>query len=527
MVSGVFEQVPVAGDLAAAGRQVSVLFQQPSAADGAAAGEPDYFKDLNLNRVVAAAVAGRDEEYGLAGFWHAPPADPQEVGYRQEAFRDLDHADLQSRVRAFNGRMRTVRRDLRRAQKLHYQRQREAWFLAAAEEYGIAARALAGDLAGAELGSRALRTFRDALRDYLDSPRFASLEGDTARVRAELDGVRYCLEIRDSRARVTRYAGEADYSREVEDVFARFREADVPGIRGDVRDSPDMDHVEAAVLDLVARLHPTQFTALEAFCRTWAGFLDPLLAGFDREVQFYLGYLEAIAPLRPAGLEFCYPQVSGSKQIEVQATFDLALALALTGQHKPVVCNDVRLSGAERLLVVTGPNQGGKTTFARTVGQLHYLAGLGCLVPGRRARLLRCDRIFTHFDRREDVRDLRSKLEDDLTRVRVILDSVTADSLVVLNEAFTSTTVADALLLGRRVLGQLIDADVLGVYVTFVDELAALHPAVVSMVATVDPDDPARRTYQVVRRPADGRAYAAALAGKHRLTRDAIRGRLA
>jgi DNA mismatch repair ATPase MutS len=124
------------------------------------------------------------------------------------------------------------------------------------------------------------------------------------------------------------------------------------------------------------------------------------------------------------------------------------------------------------------------------------------------------------------VRDLRGKLEDDLTRIRDIVELATGDSLVVMNEAFTSTTLADALTLGRHIMRRLIDLDLLAVYVTFVDELAAAGPHVVSMVATVDPVDPTIRTYRVVRRPADGLAYAVAIARKHGLTRQALKERL-
>jgi DNA mismatch repair ATPase MutS len=96
-----------------------------------------------------------------------------------------------------------------------------------------------------------------------------------------------------------------------------------------------------------------------------------------------------------------------------------------------------------------------------------------------------------------------------------------------MNESFTSTTLADALFIGTAVLTRVIEMDPLCVYVTFVDELASLSATTVSMVATVLPDNPATRTYKVVRKPADGRAYAAALAEKYGLTAESLRERVA
>ena len=162
----------------------------------------------------------------------------------------------------------------------------------------------------------------------------------------------------------------------------------------------------------MARLHPETFSQLEQYCARNQRYLDDTIGRFDREVQFYLAYLEYIAPLEANGLAFSHaPRVGAVQGCARHAKRSIWRWRAkLVGGRLAVVCNDFHLTDPERILVVSGPNNGGKTTFARMFGQLHYLASLGLPVPGEDARLFLSDRIFTHFEREEDIETLRGQV---------------------------------------------------------------------------------------------------------------------
>lgn len=506
----------------------SILFLYPEryALDGEIA-EPACFSDLNLDQVVDAATATRGE-YDLKGYFHICLGSVDEVSYRHEILRDLEEQPVLSHVRLFADAMHAMREHLVQAGKLYNGYQRDSWFLDAVEIYCRAVGTLAAGLEKAALKSRGMRAFRAHLQAYIGSKRFTSLTSAIAGLKRDLTAIRYCIYFIGDGFRVHRYRQETDYSVEIEQTFAKFRQGDAKDYRSKLPDWIEMNHVEEKVLEFVGRLWPEPFERLEKFYATESGaFADERVSGFDRQVQFYLAWLEYIEPLKQQGLHFCYPRVSDrSKAVKGVETFDLALAHKLETEKKRVVCNDFSLRGKERILVVSGPNQGGKTTFSRTFGQMHHLASLGLTVPGREAQLFLFDRLFTHFEREEDISNLRGKLQDDLVRVHEILEEVTPRSIVITNEIFTSTTLQDATFLSEKVMRVLVELDLICVWVTFIHELSTFSDKTVSMVSIVDPDNPAIRTFRVERQKASGRSYAMSIAEKYGLTQERLKERI-
>ncbi len=505
----------------------SILFERPEDSIKTEPLEaPGFFVDLNLDQIVDAITAGKPE-YNLKPFFYAPLHDIDAITYRHEIMQDLENKILFENIKSFAYRMRIMRKHLTQADKLYYKYQKESWFLDAVDIYCDAINCLVHDLFLAELTSRGFLTFRDYLVHYASSDRFTSLLAETAQLKADLSTVHYCLLIKGNRITVRQYEGEIDYSADILETFEKFKQGTVKDYRVEFSEWPDMNHVEAKILDLVAQLYPDIFSSLDNYYAKHRHYLDETIGVFDREIQFYVAYLEHIALFKRRGLKFCYPQMSTkSKEVYEYEGFDLALAYKLISEDSSVVCNDFYLKDPERIFVVTGPNQGGKTTFARTFGQLHYLASLGCPVPGREAQLFLFDRLFTHFEKEENIQNLRGKLQDDLVRMHHILHQATSNSILILNEIFTSTTAQDALYLSKKLMKTLIELDVLCVWVTFIDELASLSEKTVSMVSTIVPENPALRTYKIVRRPADGLAYAIAIAEKYRLTYDQLKERI-
>ncbi|WP_083902244.1 hypothetical protein [Pandoraea sp. B-6] len=496
----------------------SLLYEGPEPA-ALRSTAPATFVDLHLGSVML-HVNTNQAEFDLDPILNTPLERLTDIAYRQEVAAELEQLAVSTAVNEFAELMRHSRKSEERSLKAYFGYEKKFWFLDAARQYCAAVDRVTEAFNDLDLRSAGLRRMREYVTEYAHGPQYVALKSEILGLIEMLTNVRYCVWIDGGEVTVYPFGEEQDYSETIHATFAKFRKNTVRDYRVAYRSSDSMNHVESWIVDLVARRYPDTFSQLDAFALR-PSFRDGGLVKFDNEVAFYLGYFNYIARFREVGLPFCYPEVTAEKgEIAGTDIFDIALAEKLVQNHSSVVLNDFRLDGPERIVVVSGPNQGGKTTFARMFGQLHYLAALGLPVPARAAKLYLFDEIFTHFERSEDITTLRGKLEDDLFRMHLILEQATSRSVIIMNEIFSSTSLKDAMKLGARLVEKLSAIDAYCVCVTFIDELSTINEKTVSMVSMIDPKNPAVRTFRVERQVADGLAYAHAIAEKYEITYD-------
>jgi MutS domain V len=188
------------------------------------------------------------------------------------------------------------------------------------------------------------------------------------------------------------------------------------------------------------------------------------------ELGFYIGCLNLHERLGARGESTTFPECSTAQEptLVARGLYDVAMSLC-SARH--VVGNDVDAEH-RALVVVTGANRGGKTTFLRSVGQAQIMMQCGLFVPAQVYRSDVRSAVFTHFKREEDASMKRGKLDEELSRMSALIDRMDARSIVLMNESFASTNEREGSELGRQVVRALREAGVKIFYVTHLYDLS-------------------------------------------------------
>lgn len=285
--------------------------------------------------------------------------------------------------------------------------------------------------------------------------------------------------------------------------------------------APDADPLARDFQKVLGEVVEPVAQALERYQRIHA---RPL-AALEPELALYLGAIQFAQRLAQQGQPTCLPTIATDEHRLTDA-YNPALVLQLIQTERPsapVVRNPIDFD-AGRIVFLTGPNRGGKTTYLRAVGLNQVLFQAGLFVAAAEARLTPVDAILSHFPPVEGVEPGVGRLDDEARRMREMFAAATSASLLLFNEPLTSTGEAEAQALAEDVLRALRLLGARTIYVTHLHALAALLPtlnhgpgaAIVSWVAGVD--DAAARTYRIRPGQPEARSHAATIAQQHGIT---------
>jgi DNA mismatch repair ATPase MutS len=200
---------------------------------------------------------------------------------------------------------------------------------------------------------------------------------------------------------------------------------------------------------------------------------DHILSFFtmlQTEAGFYVAGLNLHERLRERDEPTCIPtpRPAEAGAFTVRDLYDAALTLHLDSR---VVGNDVD-ADSMKLVVITGANQGGKSTFLRSVGIAQLMLQAGLFVPATEFSTSVSNGLFTHFSREEDASMTHGKLDEELSRMSEIAEAVEPGSIVLCNESFSSTNESEGSEIARQLIYAFGEAEVRTFYVTHLYDLA-------------------------------------------------------
>ncbi len=188
------------------------------------------------------------------------------------------------------------------------------------------------------------------------------------------------------------------------------------------------------------------------------------------ELAFYVGCLNLYERLDQKGkpITFPLPVAPGERRHSFNGLYDVCLALSL---EQKVVGNDANADNKD-LVIITGANQGGKSTFLRSIGLAQLMMQCGMFAPAESFCSNICENLFTHYKREEDATMSSGKLDEELGRMSDIVDNITSNSMLLFNESFAATNEREGSEIARQIICALLEKRVKVFFVTHLYEFA-------------------------------------------------------
>lgn len=390
--------------------------------------------------------------------------DPDTITYRQDILKDcLRHPDIVRQIYALTvdvleARRRTLWGTLGRNPSTNLSSSVELLqlFIPVLEKL----RAIA-DESGDTFRSEGFDRFFHAIRDELDDEYLQTVNDHLQRLRFR-DGVLISAQL-----------GPGNTGREyvlLKQELRRHRW--MKWIRGDPRPSvtwrlPERDEAGGKAL---AELKVRGINLVANALAQSTDHIQSFIVRLREETGFYVGCVNAHEDLARIGAPTCFPTPEAPGRPEMSAHGLCDVGWSLTTRQN-VIGNDLRADG-RALVMITGANQGGKSTFVRSIGLAHLMMQCGMFVSAESFRASVRRGVFTHYRREEDSTMESGKFDEELARMNLIADSLHPNSMVLFNESFAATNEREGSEIARQIIRALLEAGVRVFFVTHQFDLA-------------------------------------------------------
>ena len=246
------------------------------------------------------------------------------------------------------------------------------------------------------------------------------------------------------------------------------------------------------------------------------------------EFIYYIRFAEFIEKQRGRGFRFSEAELSGDDVTKGTGIYNLKLALNLEDAGE-IVPNDLTFDGDHTIYILTGANRGGKTTITQAVGILFVLAQGGIYIPGDGFRYVPVDSVYTHFPADEDKTMDLGRLGEECVRFKEIYGEATGESLVLLNESFSTTSFEEGYYIAGDSIKALLDKGTRTIFNTHMHKLGGdvesfNEGRAKKASSLIVRSDDGKRSFKVEMAPPEGMSYAKDIAEKYGVTYSMLTG---
>lgn len=490
--------------------------------------QPVFFGDLQLEEICK-AITSKYSDFDIRAYYYTLPGSVDAIRFRQNVYRDLEQNDFMiTALKQYTNRLLSCEKCYLLYRQAEEEVKKGSYLLLACQHYLSALELLHRTISDASLTSEGFCELQHILEDTLADSRFQTFRDSVKKAFSYMQQMKLTLRIRDREISVMDDEME-EHKSIIEQLKAFILQFDIQAeedwekLEEEIRNlfpAPlETSPLEEQIVSILKKSKPQIFQELRQFADFDFSLDDDMYLRLKNELIFYISFYEYEKQLNEAGHFLKFPEVGTVDGIYLTGVYDIALAWKNRFSGYSIVANDICYEDGKSFLVVTGPNQGGKTTLARAVGQSVYFMLLGLKAPCQTMSSRFFERILTHFEVEESVQTGAGKLKEELQRLKPMMHLYAKDSFVILNELFTTATTYDAQIMAQKVMAHFIKNHCLGIYVTHIQELAdeEANPGIQSMVAQIDEADASVRTFKIIPMAAKGLGYSDSIVKKYGL----------